>query len=743
MTLHGKRGTNFAFYTSKDATRVELCLFDKAQGANEIPGGHLDFQAKEEVLGNDGKTLIGYIWHGFSPDIHEGALYGFRVHSDKAYDPVNGIYFNPNKLLVDPCAKAVTHEIHDWNPRHFPSNMENDGDIMPKARVVDWLALQRKASEAVPHGALYTHPDTNLLELHVKGATWLHPKIPKEERGTYKALSDSSFVNWVKRMGFKGIELMPVESFGTDSPLAERGKHNHWGYMTMVPTAPYTGYAATNKPEEELANTITTLKQNGIEVVLDVVPNHTLESGPGGPALNLRLEDNGLYLHHDYTGCGNTRDFGHPINRRMFLEELKYWKGLGISGFRIDLATVIGREYGGGFDPNSRMLREIRSDPELKDIKFYGEPWDLGEGANMRQQVGKLASRPVAPEEDIYDTHHLAEWNPFYRESMQDAALSHDDVLSPSQMIWCMAGTDKPYSSPMDTVNKPGGGHDGATLKDAVSGKFGKNNWPNGEENRDGNPIQSKHYWENPEDQLRVQRFAMGLLAVSQGTPMITIGHERCHTQNHNTNLYCLSKNPEDPSNHSAWIKWQDRMDADARSMMGFTSLCNRFRNAHPALRRATYFTGAADEASGLTFNNETMKDVTWLNAQGKPFAPGEIDQQNGFGMLLSGDPGNSSPNEKCFTRRVQRQERDCPLLVLVNQTMGDVTYNLPNVPGVIWKPVLKSNPKDQFSEPMNGEQQITLSFHSMIAFEGERVLEKTTHVGRSASSNSSYKRAV
>jgi len=724
------RGTNFAFYTSKDATRVELCLFDKAQGANETH--HFDLKAKEDVLGDNGQ-LLGYIWHGHAEGVREGRLYGFRVHGE--YNPERRKFFNPNKLLVDPCAKAVTHEIHEWEKRHFPGNFEDNGPIMPKARVVDWQKLHREATDGVPVGALRPHPDTNLLELHVKGATILHPKIVKEERGTYKALSHRAFINWVKKMGFKGIELMPVESFGTDGGLADRGKINHWGYMTMAPTALYTGYAATQKPEVEFANTVRNLKKAGIEVMLDVVPNHTLECGDGGPALNLRIEDGEMYIREDMTGCGNTRDFGHPMNRRMFLEELKYWKGMGVSGFRIDLATVIGREHGNGFDPNSHMIKAIREDPELKDIKFYGEPWDLGSGASMREQVGKLShtTPPKDGEVGIPDENHIAEWNPHYRDKMREAALSHEGELSRSSIIWTMSGSPGPYTDPMKQVNKPGGGHDGATLFDAISRPNGKDNRLNGEDNRDGNEIEPRHYWANPDDQLRVQRFALALLSVSQGTPMITIGHERCHTQGGNTNLYCLNKNPEDPTNHGAWIKWPNKMDADAKNMMSFTRACNFFRNNHSSLRRATFFTGKPDEASGLTFKGTSMKDVTWLDPAAGELAGDAMNKPGGFGMLLSGDPGNSSPDEQCFTRRVQRKERDIPLLVLVNPTMADVTYTLPEVPGVSWKPVLKSNPKDTHKDAIGGNDTITLGFHSLIAFEGSRLRAVGKYTGQLA----------
>jgi isoamylase len=738
-----KGGTNFAFYTSKDAERVELCLFDEKTGTKET--GRFELTAKEEVKSNDGKTTIGYIWHGFAKNVKEGALYGFRVHGP--FTPEKGQYFNPHKVLIDPCAKAVTGEIHEWDQRHFPHDLQNtdngrpvisrhdNAEIIPKARVVDWQGLQKRATEGLPIGALKPHADTIIRELHVKGETINHPSIPENERGTYKALSSDEYIAWVKEMGYTTLELMPVESFGTDAPLASRGKKNFWGYMTMAPTAPHTEYAA-NKflPEEEFAATVRKLKQNGIEVIMDVVPNHTLESGPDGPLLNLRGMDSSLYLQHDYTGVGNTRDFGHPINRRMFLEELHYWQGLGVSGFRIDLATIIGREHGKEFDPNSEMMKALRqdygADHGLRNIKFYGEPWDLGPNGYKLGQLAWYAQDDVGLFGKDFGNNRVSEWNGKARDTLQ-ALLRSDRELSRGQIVLHMSGTNKKYEpnhgydDPQASVIKITS-HDDGTLEDMVTREH-KNNYANGEDNRDGNHLPGTNW--GPEAK-RVQRFIMALLDLSQGVPMIRQGDERGHTADGNTNTYCQD-------NHMTHIPWGDKIKPEGQALMQFHRIMNNFRNKHSCLRRAIHFTGQPDNACDLKVNGSAIKDVTWLNEQGHEIVEGnqQWNEVGGFAMLLSGDPGNSPPETKHFTRRVIRSEHDTPLLVLVNPTMRDnMEFKLPDIPGVKWKMAINSkNPDDTSHEAVSGNT-IRLGWRSVVVFEAQIEKAKETSVKRAVS---------
>jgi len=536
----------------------------------------------------------------------------------------------------------------------------------------------------------------------------------------------------MKELKHTDLEWMPAESHGTPPELAMLDKINHWGYMTMCPMAPHTGYALDKEhPEEEMAQAIRTLKQNGIGTIMDVVPNHTLEGSPSGPLLNLRGMDNSLYLPYDCSGCGNTRDFGHPINQRMFLEELQYWRGLGIAGFRKDLATVLGRTNGAGFDANSAMMRQLHKHPDLQDLKYSGEPWDT-----QTDQTGKLSPIPKIKhgkiDTDVHDLRHNshAEWNPDYRDRMRNVALSKDHEVERHLIIDVMAGSSHLYKYPSQSINKPGGGHDGPTLFDAVSSPNGKQNGPNGEGNRDGNDIPNKYYWEKPDDRLRVQRFSKALLAISQGVPMSTIGFERCHTQHSNTNLYCLPKNPDDPYNHAAWIKHEDRMDDDAKAMMAFTKQANQFRAKHFALRRGVYLKGTPDKASDLTFNGDTMKDVTWLYPDARELDNAGMHSHGGFGMLLSGDPGNSPSHEQSFLRKVQRKGRDSPLLVLVNPTgVEKMDFTLPDVPGVKWHARLNSEAPDHLD--VGADNKVKVGWHSLIVFEGERELEKSVNASR------------
>ncbi len=718
------RGTNFAFYAGKHATRVELCLFDKAKGENETK--HFELKAKEDVRGDNGE-VIGFIWHGFAAGVQEGQMYGFRV--DGPYDPSRRLYHNANKLLVDPCAKAVTHEIHTWEDKHFPSNFENNGTIMPKARVVDWQKLHREAAADIPMGSCYPYALTNTMEMHVKGGTYLNEELPKHERGTFSALANPKFIKWVKDMVYTGVELMPVESFGTDAPLAKRGLKNYWGYMTMAPMAPHTEFGATDRPEVELAHAIRAMKKarnpedakdKGLEVIMDVVPNHTLESGRDGPVVNLRGMDDTLYLHNDYTGTGNTRDFGHPINRRMFLEELKYWQGLGVAGFRIDLATIIGRSGGADFDPDHKMLKALREDfgleGGLQNVKFYGEPWDLGPNG---YQIGRLAHHPKS--EEGLDGNLIAEWDGKARDMLQQAALNPDAAVPRSEMTRRIAGSSDLYEDPQHHVVKVTS-HDSMSLDNLVTFKQ-KHNEDNLENNNDGNGGIANWGVEGPTDdpvvngnRKRTQFFAVASLAMMQGGRMFCLGHERGHSQDGNSNAYCQD-------NAKTHVKWGKDVSPEGYELMEFTRFTNTFRKKHPSLSRATHFTGEPDQASGLRYGDNFMKDVTWLTPDCRELRGHEMDEPGAFGMMLSGDPGNSKPHIKNITRVVQHAKHDEPVLALFNPTNHDMEFKLPDVAGVKWKSALNSLDPKNVGHAYAPGATVKVGYRSLIAFEGQREL--------------------
>jgi glycogen operon protein len=701
-------GTNFAFYAGKDAQRVELCLFDKA--VNPDYEKRYDVTAKEPVINGD--QLVGHIWHGIAPEIQAGALYGFRV--DGAFEPQAGRYFNNKKLLVDPCARVVTHALHQWAPCDFPSNREDNAALMSKARVINWRALQLDVSQ---QGALYPHADTNILEMHVKGATILHPDIPENVRGTFMALIHPVFLDWAKKMHFTTLELMPPAAYGSDKPLAARGLKNYWGYMPFAPMAPHPTYATNGTPLHEFAHVITTLRhQHGIEVVLDVVPNHTLEGGSDGPMINFRGMDSSLYLPNlDFTGCGNTRDFGHPMNIRFFLDELLFWASLGVAGFRIDLATIIGRLNGRYFDPNSPMMRMIREHPVLHKVKFDGEPYDLGPHG---YQVGNLCYHsPAAPAENV-----IGEWDPDFRDTLTKVAFSHDDTVPRSRIMSMLAGMNIPYYA-KDRKNIPpyarvikSGSHDGPTMWDMISVTGGKKNYANLEGNCDGNDIPADTFWGLSDDRMRVQRFAFTLLALAQGVPMTTMGNERCHSQQGNTNTYCQDSD-------ISYMRWKDQIPPEGHQLMSSAAESFTFKAAHSSLRRATLFTEQADPNSPYVFAGSPMKDVTWLDPMGDEFQLNQdsINWLGGFQMMLSGDPGNSPSSEENPTRFVHREERDAPLVALINPTLGNLEFTLPFLHGVSWTPVLNSAAPNLLGEAFEGCAKVLVGYRSAIVFEGPR----------------------
>jgi isoamylase len=682
-----KTGTDFVFYAGKGATNVELCLFNEAEGAPE--SAHFNLTSKEEV--REGERVVGYLWHGHAEGVKEGQLYGFRV------DGLREQGYNPNKLLVDPAAKAISHDF-SWHPNMRGDNNEDDSRQMPKGRVVDWRQLQHEAAKP---GSLGPHADTiSICEAHVKGATELHASIHENERGKYKALASPEFISWMKHQGITSLELMPIESHDK----------TYWGYSTLANMAPHIGYASTDRPEREFMEMVRTLKENGIEVIMDVVPNHSIEGNHQGPTANFRGMDPALYAPEDASGCGNTRDFGHPLNARHFIEELKYWRGLGVSGFRIDLASIVGREHSQTFNEQSPVMKAIHEDPELADVKFFGEPWDL-----KGYFLGDLAR--------IHDLrhNHIAEWNGLSRDLFSEAAFDAHHDMTRGRLINAIAGSHDQYAfhgaGPQMSVAFIES-HDHGTLLDLVSSPNGKQNYPNGEDNRDGNEIPRQWYWDRVEDRERVQDFAITNLLLSQSTPMITLGHDRWHSQNGNTNTY-------NQDNETTWIEWGDKINPKGRELMDLIAAGNRLRSEHASLRRAKFFSGSADEAGDFTFKYgeeySRLKDVTWLDTDGKELSQEAMGHAGGFGQLISGDPGNSPDEEKSHVRRVQGRPHEDPLLILRNPMRHDIEFTLPDVPGVKWKPAFNSMGYDQEDTPRSGNDKVNVAWRSVMVFEAVR----------------------
>jgi len=607
-------GTNFTVF-SVSATRVEICLFD-AQG-----------QREQERLALPEYT-DGY-WHGFLPDVGPGSVYGLRVHGP--YEPDAGYRFNPNKLLLDPYARAHTGQIK-WAPECFGYTIGHaDGDLsfderdsapfMPKCVVVDprfeWNGSPR--SRRVPWDR------TIIYETHLRGFTKLHPRLPEHERGTFRGMGSQEVIEYLKSLGVTTIELLPIHTFVNDQHLLERGLTNYWGYNSIGFFAPDPRYAS--RPEQclrEFKEMVARFHDAGLEVILDVVYNHTAEGNERGPTLSFRGIDNAIYYrllpdnpryYINDTGTGNTLNISHPPVIQMVMDSLRYWvTELHVDGFRFDLGTVLARELY-GFDNQSGFLKACTQDPVLRTVKLIAEPWDCGPGG---YQVGAFPPG-------------WAEWNDRFRDVTRDFWKGSANAGEIAPRL-CASGDlfnvfGRRPSASINFVTA----HDGFTLHDLVSYN-GKHNEANGEENRDG--TDDNRSWncgaEGPTDdpavnalRQRQSRNFLATLLLAQGTPMLLAGDEAMRTQQGNNNAYCQD-------NEISWMRWD--VPEEARRLTGFVRKLTALRHRYPILRRNRFLTGEQDEEL-------QVRDLTWINASGVPMR--DEDWQDGrmlcFGMLIDG----------------------------------------------------------------------------------------------------------
>ena len=560
-------GVRFAVASSV-ADRVELCLIDD--------DGERRIELTERTFG---------VWHGLVPGVIPGQRYGYRVHGP--YDPSRGLRCNPHKLLLDPYARRITGALTDLDAAlgyaddpegPEPSTVDSLGSV-PLGVVTSPGGPDTGAKPEIPF------EETVVYELHVKGFTQQHPDVPENLRGTYLGLAHPAAIEHLVRLGVTTVELLPVQAFSDEPSLLRAGRHNYWGYSPLGYFAPHPGYAS--EPGREVAEfrtMVAALHASNIEVLVDVVYNHTCEGGPDGPTLSFRgLEAPAYYLHDenghmaDITGCGNTLEASSPAVVRLVTDSLRYWTTeLGVDGFRFDLASVLGRPRGGAFDRDSALLTAITTDPVLARCKLIAEPWDAtGEG----YKVGDFGAQ-------------WAEWNGIYRDTVRDfwrgAAGGVDDLayrLSGSSDLY-----DHSLRRPWQSINFVDA-HDGFTLRDLVS-YDGKHNEANGEDNRDG--TDDNRSWnhgvegetDDPEVTTLRERQARNLLAtllLSTGTPMFVAGDERWRTQGGNNNAYCL----DDPT---SWIDWTETPESEA--MLAFTRRLVRLRGRSPALRQPAFFDG-------------------------------------------------------------------------------------------------------------------------------------------------------
>ncbi len=680
-------GVNFALF-SAHATKVELCLFDEA-GEREIERIELPEFTDE-------------VWHGYLPDARPGTVYGYRVHGP--YEPEHGHRFNPNKLLLDPYARTILGDL-TWGPEVYGYQLENGDDrsfderdsapMMPKCRVIDpAFTWGRERSPAVPWER------TILYEAHVKGFTRLHPAVPEEMRGTYAGLAAPEVVAYLRALGITSVELLPIHTFIHDALLLEKGLSNYWGYNTIGFFSPARRYARTPATAvSEFKEMVARLHDAGIEVILDVVYNHTAEGNELGPTLSLKGIDNASYYrllpdqqryYINDTGTGNTLNLSHPRVLQMVTDSLRYWvQEMRVDGFRFDLATILGREpY--GFDEGGGFLDSCRQDPVLSSVKLIAEPWDCGPGG---YQVGGFAPG-------------WAEWNDRFRDTVR-AFWKGDEGQAAELAARLTASGDKfnrRGRKPWASVNFITA-HDGFTLDDLVSYNE-KHNEANGEDNRDGHShnLSWNHGVEGPTDdpeinalRERQKRNMLATLLLSQGTPMILAGDEFGRTQQGNNNAYCQD-------NELNWVDWAGIGEA-GQALAAFTRKLIALRRNFPVLRRGRFFTGAYNEALGI-------KDASWLTPAGTEMSPEQWEDPNTrcFGLLLDG---------RAQATGIRRPASDATLLLVLNAHHDVVEFSLPEPPaGQRWLLLVDTNrPEIEEPEPFEFGHPYMVTARSLLLF--------------------------
>src|SRR4051794_27506911 len=593
-------GVNFSLY-SEGATAVDLCLFDGVESA------------ETEVV--PVRESTGYVWHCYLPGVKLGQLYGYRVHGP--YEPEHGDRFNPAKLLIDPYAKALAGSLN-WDAPVFGYRLgdpaedlscdpEDDAWGVPKSVVTtshfDW------ENDRPPLTLLH---DSVLYELHVKGFTATHPEIPPELRGTYAGLAHPAAIDYLRKLGITAVELMPVHEAVDDKFLLDRGLRNYWGYNSINFFSPDSAYSASGNTGEQIGEfkaMVKALHRAGIEVILDVVYNHTAEGNQLGPTLSFRGIDNSTYyrivndnprFYMDYTGTGNTLNVRHPQVLKLIMDSLRYWvQEMHVDGFRFDLAAALARELH-EVDRLSAFFDIINQDPTISQVKLIAEPWDVGEGG---YQVGNFP--PL-----------WAEWNGKYRDTVRRYWKGDDGVLS--ELGYRLTGSSDLYQRdgrrPSASINFITA-HDGFTLNDLVSYND-KHNEANGENNCDGaNDNNSwNHGAEGPtadseiiDLRERQKRNFMASLLLSHGVPMICGGDEIGRTQSGNNNAYCQD-------NEISWYDWN--LTPEAHALLDFTRRLIDLRKEHPNLRRQKFFQGRRidpHQAAGEDIEGRHIQDITWI----------------------------------------------------------------------------------------------------------------------------------
>lgn len=641
-------GVNFSIF-SAHATKVELCLFD-AKGETELERIELPEYTDE-------------IWHGYLPDAHPGQVYGYRIHGP--YEPEAGHRFNPNKLLIDPYAKQLVGKLK-WSEALFGYIIGHaDGDLsfderdsapfVPKCKVIDpaftWGDQRHRRTP---------WDSTLIYEAHLRGISMRHPKVAENLRGSFAGLMNRDLLQHIRNLGMSSIELLPVHAFVDDKHLLEKGMSNYWGYNSIGFFAPHPDYLASGQISE-FKEMVAHVHDAGLELILDVVYNHTAEGNELGPTLSMRGIDNATYYrlmpddkrHYiNDSGTGNTLDLSHPCVLQMVTDSLRYWATeMHVDGFRFDLATILAR-HAHGYDERHGFLVACRQDPILSKVKLIAEPWDCGPGG---YQVGGFPPG-------------WAEWNDKFRDDVR--AFWRGDPGQMSTLAKRLTASGDLYNErgrrPFASVNFITA-HDGFTLRDLVSYDH-KHNEANGEENRDGsdNNYSWNHGHEGPTDDadiraLRLQqmRNLLATLVFSQGTPMLVAGDEFGRTQGGNNNAYCQD-------NEIGWVDWN--LDDEGSELLEFTRRLISLRRAFPILRRSRFLVGHYNEELGV-------KDVTWLAPDGNELSEAQWNDDNSrcMGMVMD---GRAQPTG------IRRSGADATLLLVVNSHHELVPFTLPEVNG-------------------------------------------------------------
>jgi glycogen operon protein len=681
-------GTNFAVF-SEAGERVELCLFDDDGTETRITLPEVD----------------SFVWHGYVPGIEPGQRYGYRVHGP--YEPEAGLRCNPNKLLVDPYSKAIDGTF-DWNQSLFSYNFgdpdsRNDDDSassVPKSVVInpffDW------GYDRPPN---HEYADTVIYEAHVKGLTETHPDIPEQIRGTYTAVAHPVIVDHLKSIGITAIELMPVHHFANDSTLIEKGLNNYWGYNTIGFLAPDSKYSSATSPGaqvQEFKAMVRDLHEAGIEVILDVVYNHTAEGNHMGPTLSMRGVDNAAYYrlvdddkryYMDYTGTGNSLNVGHPHALQLIMDSLRYWViEMHVDGFRFDLAATLAREFY-DVDRLAAFFELVQQDPTVSQVKLIAEPWDVGPGG---YQVGNFPPQ-------------WTEWNGKYRDTVRDFWRGEPSTLD--EFAYRLSGSADLYEHtgrrPVASINFVTA-HDGFTLRDLVSYNE-KHNEANGEDNNDGES--HNRSWncgaEGPTDDAQInelrarqQRNFITTLLLSQGVPMICHGDELGRTQNGNNNGYCQD-------NELTWIDWAT---ADT-NLLEFTRVVSTLRAEHPVFRRRRFFSGKPVGRRG----QDGLPDIAWFTPEGAEMT----DEDWGAGFAKSVAVflnGHGIPDRDPRGERVL----DDSFVLCFNAHYEPIEFTLPPKElGAAWNLVVYTGPEETTpADEVPGGGKLTVEAHTAVVLQ-------------------------